>query len=52
MTIKNGIKFGIGFYIGKVLVACAAEVASDCLKNLAKKLEESEQTENKDVEVE
>lgn len=52
MTIKNGIKFGIGFYIGKALVLCATQALIHCLKEQVKKLEESEQTENKDVEVE
>lgn len=52
MTIKNGIKFGIGFVIGQALVGCTARVLIDCLENQLKKLEESKQTENKDVEVE
>ena len=52
MTIKNGIKFGIGFVIGKALVECTALVLKECLEKQLKKLEESEQTENKDVEVE
>lgn len=52
MTIKNGIKFGIGFVIGRVLVGCTAHVLIKCLEEQLKKLEESEQTENKDVEVE
>lgn len=52
MTIKNGIKFGIGFTIGRALVGYAAHVLVDCLENQLKKLEESKQTENKDVEVE
>lgn len=52
MTIKDGIKFGIGFIIGKALVGSVAHALSDCLKAQLKKLEESEQTENKDVEVE
>ena len=52
MTIKNGIKFGIGFVIGQALVGCAAHVLVGCLKEQLKKLEESEQTENKDVGVE
>lgn len=52
MTIKNGIKFGIGFVIGQALVMCATHVLSDCLKAQLKKLEESKQTEDNDVEVE
>ena len=52
MTIKNGIKFGIGFVIGQTLVGCTAHVLLDCLEKQLKKLEESKQTENKDVEVE
>lgn len=50
--IKNGIKFGIGFFIGQALVGCAVGVLSDCLKQQLKHIEESEKTENKDVEVE
>ena len=52
MTIKNGIKFGIGFTIGKALVGCVAHALIDCLEAQLKKLEESKQAENKDVEVE
>ena len=52
MTIKNGIKFGIGFVIGQTLVMCAAYALRDCLKAQLEKLEASKQTENKDVEVE
>lgn len=52
MTIKNGIKFGIGFVIGQALVMGAAHVLCDCLKAQLKKLEESKQTEGNDVEVE
>ena len=52
MTIKNGIKFGIGFAIGRTLVGCAAHILVDCMKAELKKIEESKQTENKDVEVE
>ena len=52
MTIKNGIKFGIGFFIGQALVVSATQVLIDCLEHQLKKIEESKQTENKDVEVE
>ena len=52
MTIKNGIKFGIGFAIGEALVGFAARVLLDCMKKHIENLKESEQTENKDVEVE
>ena len=52
MTIKDGIKFGIGFIIGEALVGCTVNVLIDCLKEQLKKIEESEQAENKDVEVE
>lgn len=52
MTIKNGIKFGIGFTIGQALVRCVAHTLIDCLEVRLKKLEESKQTENNDVEVE
>ena len=52
MTIKNGIKFGIGFAIGRALVGCAAHILVDCMKVELKKIEESKQTENRDVEVE
>lgn len=52
MTIKDGIKFGIGFVIGKTLVGCVAHVLSECLDEQLKKIEESRQTEHKDVKVE
>ena len=47
--IKNGIKFGIGFVIGQALVGFVAHVLGEGLKQ---QIKESEQTENKDVEVE
>ena len=50
--IKNGIKFGIGFVIGQALTVFTARVLTECLKQQLKEIEESEQTENKDVEVE
>jgi hypothetical protein len=34
------------------LVLCTTQMLIDCLKGQLKKIEESEQTENKDVEVE
>ena len=52
MTIKDGIKFGIGYTIGSALVGAAAKMLLEHLENQLKKLEESKQTENKDVEVE
>ena len=52
MTIKDGIKFGIGFVIGKALVRSAATALLNCLEVQLKKLEESKQTEPEDVEVE
>ena len=48
MTIKDGIKFGIGFVIGQGLIGFTAGVLKGCLEMI----EKSEQTENKDVEVE
>lgn len=50
MTIKNGIKFGIGFVLGQALVGCAAHALKDHLEHQLKKLEDSKKTENKDVE--
>lgn len=52
MTIKDGIKFGIGFVIGKTLVGCVSHILSECLDERLKKLEESKQTDDKDVKVE
>ena len=46
MTIKDGIKVGIGFVIGQGLVAFTAGVLKGCLEMIKK----SEQTDNKDVE--
>ena len=50
MTIKDGIKFGIGFVIGKALVTTVTKVIVDCGEAYLKNHKESEQTENEDVE--
>lgn len=53
MTIKDGIKFGIGFVIGKALVGATAKVLSDCVEKQCEKLKACiVHTENEDVEVE
>ena len=50
MTIRDGIKFGIGFVIGKALVGATATTLLACLPKWAKGPSDSEQTENEDVE--
>ena len=51
MTIKDGIKFGIGFVIGKTFVGCVSHILSECLDERLKKLEGAKLTDDKNVEV-
>lgn len=54
MTIKDGVKFGIGFVIGKALVNGLAMALDKCMKEYKDQVREiyGRPKQNEDVEVE